>query len=420
MNVNKPLIIVFIGLVFIITILVKVTGYDFLAASEVANTHTKGLKNLVAKKDSLAKRGFNFYNKKRTPLLLLLSRYDNDSKKNIVELIDLVDGKKLHSWIFPDLSIFSFDKQNQHQTRPSQINLESSKVIHPLLNKDGSLVFHFYERSPLFSVNACGELTWKNLSAAFHHSLEKDSQGNYWSAGNRDSIHSIYGKGFLDDMIVKVSPNGRTLFTKSVLEILIENNLHNKVYTYDRFVKDPIHLNDIQPALEDGKYWKQGDLFLSLSHLNLILLYRPNTNRLIWWKQEYMMHQHDIDIIGSDKISIFNNNRITTQTGDSIVGTNEILVFDFTKNSFSSPFKELFLKEQIRTVNQGLSHIGESGQLFVEETRSGRLLFFGPKGKKEWEFINKDSKGNTFVLNWSRIIPYSMKASLLNSFSKCL
>jgi hypothetical protein len=133
-----------------------------------------------------------------------------------------------------------------------------------------------------------------------------------------------------------------------------------------------------------------------------------------------MMHQHDIDIIGSDKISIFNNNRITTQTGDSIVGTNEILVFDFTKNSFSSPFKELFLKEQIRTVNQGLSHIGESGQLFVEETRSGRLLFFGPKGKKEWEFINKDSKGNTFVLNWSRIIPYSMKASLLNSFSKCL
>jgi len=419
MNIKRPLIIVFLGLALLIVVLVKMTGYDFLTFSQNNSPNRKGLKNLVVKNERFSKKGLNFYTDKRTPYLLLLSRYDNDLEQNIVEVIDLVDGKKLHRWSFPDLSVFHFNSQNKFHTHPNELDLESSKIIHPFLNQDGSLVFNFYENSPLFSVDSCGKLLWKNLSFAFHHSLEKDSQGNYWSAGFLDKTHPIYGQGFIDDRIIKVSSAGRTLFSKSVLEILIENNLQNKVYTYDKFVNDPIHLNDIQPVLKDGKYWREGDLFLSLSHLNLILLYRPSTNKLIWWKQEQMMHQHDIDIIGTDRISVFNNNRITTQTGNTVIGTNEVLVFDFTKDSFTSPYKALFQKENLKTINQGLSSIGEKGELFVEETRAGRLIFFNAEGKKEWEFINKDSKGRTFVLNWSRIIPYSMKESLIANFSMC-
>ena len=42
--------------------------------------------------------------------------------------------------------------------------------------------------------------------------------------------------------------------------------------------------------------------------------------------------------------------------------------------------------------------------MLVEEQNYGRLIFFNKDGEKEWEFVNKDDKGNIYVLSWSRII----------------
>ena len=32
--------------------------------------------------------------------------------------------------------------------------------------------------------------------------------------------------------------------------------------------------------------------------------------------------------------------------------------------------------------------------MLVEEQNHGRLIFFNTQGEKEWEFVNKDNKGN--------------------------
>ena len=54
------------------------------------------------------------------------------------------------------------------------------------------------------------------------------------------------------------------------------------IFTAGGYLDDGLHLNDIQPALTDSPYWKKGDLFLSLRHKSLILLYRPSTGKIIW------------------------------------------------------------------------------------------------------------------------------------------
>ena len=42
---------------------------------------------------------------------------------------------------------------------------------------------------------------------------------------------------------------------------------------------DPFHINDIQPVLQDGKYWMKGDVFLSLrSIIPQINILRKNKN----------------------------------------------------------------------------------------------------------------------------------------------
>ena len=61
-------------------------------------------------------------------------------------------------------------------------------------------------------------------------------------------------------------------------EILIENNIVSNNFALNSSLSgnlDPIHLNDIEPALGDTQYWKQGDVFLSIRDQNAIFHYRP-------------------------------------------------------------------------------------------------------------------------------------------------
>ena len=78
--------------------------------------------------------------------------------------------------------------------------------------------------------------------------------------------------------------------------------------TFGDLSDDPIHLNDVQPTLSNTDYWNKDDLFLSIRDLSLILLYRPSTNKIIWYQQYPWVFQHDVDIINEKEIMIFNNN----------------------------------------------------------------------------------------------------------------
>ena len=57
--------------------------------------------------------------------------------------------------------------------------------------------------------------------------------------------------------------------------------LINRVFTQDKYSKDPLHLNDIEPVLYDGNYMKKGDLLLSVRNISLIILYRPSNNKIL-------------------------------------------------------------------------------------------------------------------------------------------
>ena len=42
--------------------------------------------------------------------------------------------------------------------------------------------------------------------------------------------------------------------------------------------------------------------------------------------------------------------------------------------------------------------------MLIEESLHGRLILFNKDGEKEWEFVNKDKKGDIYFISWSRII----------------
>ena len=276
------------------------------------------------------------------------------------------------------------------------------------MTEDGGLIYK--HNTPLVKIDKNSQLVWQNQEDAFHHSIEQDHEGNFWIPTrvypyqvDKRYVGSRYGN-YLDDAITKVSEDGEILFQKSVSNILIENNLKFLLFSKRFFTKDPLHLNDIQPILSDGPYWKRGDVFLSLRHLSMIILYRPSTNKIIWRTEGQTSLQHDVNILDDHRISIFNNNAYTFYNGSYVEGNNEVIIYDFSNDSYSKYLNKSSEQNDVRTVTEGRSLILNNGDLFIEESDYGRLIYFNKDESLHWQFINRADNGKVYLLNWSRIL----------------
>ncbi len=268
---------------------------------------------------------------------------------------------------------------------------------------DGGVVFHGMY-SPLVRLNACGDILW-TIDEIFHHAIERDADGNIWGIALKHP-HGIPAlpNTFKDDAIVKLSPNGDILYEKSVAELLIENGLRHHVYSTAVYFDDPLHVNDVQPALEGGAYWKKGDVFLSIRNPSTILLYRPSTNEVLWRKDGPWLLQHDVNVLNDREISIFSNNATYLPKGERTMGANSEYVFNFETGEARESFAAGFKKNDIRTPTAGRGKILPTGDIFVEEQDYGRILQMNSEGDIRWQFINRAADGRLFSVRWARYI----------------
>tara|TARA_B100000579_G_scaffold35586_2_gene24890 strand:+ start:132 stop:1484 length:1353 start_codon:yes stop_codon:yes gene_type:complete len=353
---------------------------------------------------------------------LLLSRYDGDLKEGIVELVDLTNFKVLHTWN-PDINQFnkSVNKIPDFKYIDRDKNNSRQLLFHPKLTKDGGLFFGW--ETPLRKIDACSNLIFQNDHDQFHHSIETDVDGNIWVPSHMYPqtlpIKKIgYDTSYFDDAIVKLSPDGEILFEKSVSQIFIDNNLEYLLFSIGdrKFTTDPIHLNDIQPVDFDGEFWNKGDVFLSLRHQSMVLLYRPSTNKIIWKGTGPFFHQHDIDILNEHKIAVFNNNSKDFVDGDVVDGNNEVIIYDFKLNEYSSYLNESLIKNDVRTITSGRSEILSNGDLFVEESNYARILYFDADGSIRWTYVNRANNQKNYEVGWSRILYIDEDIQIVNNF----
>jgi hypothetical protein len=359
---------------------------------------------------------------------LLLSRYDGDLQEGVVELVDLTNFEILHTWN-PDIDAFNNLVEQVDEFKYLKRDSNNTRYImgHPKLTSDGGLIFKKIY-SPFYKIDACSNLVFQNAHDVFHHSIETDIDRNLWAPSHiypqslpieNVGRNIIQDGGFADDAIVKLSPDGGILFEKSVSQIFIENGLEYLLFSIgDRlFTADPIHLNDIQPVNFDGEFWKKGDVFLSLRHQSMVLLYRPTTNEIIWKGTGPFFHQHDVDILDNHRISIFNNNSKDFAEGEDMVdGHNEVIIYDFKTNEYSSYLKDSLIENDVRTITDGRSEILTNGDLFIEETNYGRTLYFNADGSLRWTHVNRAMDGNVFPFGWSRILYTQEDIQTVNNF----
>lgn len=357
------------------------------------------------------KNGFNYSpDFKGSKDYILTSAWEEPDHQVVIKLIRINDGKLMYKWkVNIDMinksfnSTYTYGKKNEHDNY-------TTCLLHPLLLNDGSVIVG---GGGISFIDKKAKMRWSN-KVNCHHSIEQDLDSNLWICGYNTNQKISNKLQMKDDAIQKIDlKTGKLLFQKSVLNILLENGFNlgdilvNSQIAAESKYLDYLHLNDIQPVLNDSKYWKKGDLFLSLRNQNLVLLYRPSTNKIIWYKRGPWLKQHDITILDSNRISIFGNDvldiKFSSTFNQFIHGHNVIYMYDFSKNTLSTPYNHFLKTSKVRTVTEGRSKVLKDGNVFVEESNYGRLLL-GNQRNELWSYTVKvdDNKLSTF--NWCRYI----------------
>jgi Arylsulfotransferase (ASST) len=335
---------------------------------------------------------------------LLLSRVDGDIDRSVVELVDLADYSVKYRWT-PDAEALLAGAART-STRIDFTHWQNARfrVAHPYLMDDGGLLVRNHD-SPLVRVDHCSRKLWMQDATIFHHSTNPGPDGNFWIPSHIEPSDVAMADDYLDDAITEVSPEGRILYRKSVSRILLEHGYMPLLFGDGVYSRDPIHLNDIQPVLADGPYWKRGDLFLSLRNRSLLLLYRPSTDRIVWMKQGPWMAQHDVDIIDDHTIGVFNNNTYNSGAGAYILGNSDVLYYDFATGETRHPLGDQAVRNDILSITEGLFEVTGDGGMIVEEEMSGRILLFDAGARLIAEYLNRAKDGAISLMGWSRYIP---------------
>lgn len=336
---------------------------------------------------------------------LLLSRFDGDDERAYVELVDLNAQKVVHRWT-PDTDAIHAKANLESNLFDLAKDRTQSRLLirHPFVTADGGIIIKSH--TPIYKVDACSKLVWMNDSEVFHHALERDGDGTFWVASKMEpvTIDHVDPKHFIDDGIAALDAGGKLLFERSVSGIMLKNGMGFVVYGGPDYENNPIHLNDIEPVLEDGPRWRKGDLFLSLRSPSMIVLYRPSEDKVLWYKIGPWLHQHDVDILDNHRISIYNNNGIEYFKRRGRIGNVEVMIYDFNTDVVGFTWKEALEKRNVRAETEGVQTILPNDELFIEEQNYGRDLRITKSGDIVWEFTNRAKSGHVFRLGWSRLL----------------
>jgi hypothetical protein len=333
---------------------------------------------------------------------MLLSRYEEARGRFTVQIVRLSDGVVLKTYT-PDINAINARSRLRTPLLDLARDKGSSRYVmrHPYLTSDGGIIFN--DSSPLVAIDACSRVKW-TTDALIHHSLEPGQNGHFWAPQTLvKPTRQRVGKFFVEDALAEISSNGKILRSISVDGILKRNGLS---YLVDGrpYTDDPYHLNDIEPVLQDTDHWKAGDLFLSFRHLSTIMLYRPSTDRIVWWRQGPWRMQHDVSILDGERISIFDNAVVSGSEGEVVDGHNRIIFYDFKTDKILAPFDAAMKANDIRTITEGRALIRPDGDAVIEESNFGRVVRISADGTVQWRYITAKRDGTRTFLGWSRFL----------------
>lgn len=350
-------------------------------------------------------KDFKSINKLDSDFIVLSSHSDTNNSRSVV-LLNLYNDSILYKWTV----------KNPYTER--------DRIVNPMLFPEKSLVYSFDGVSGLMRIDSLTNMIWKQDSIYPHHSMNLDSKGDIWMCSFEPvyyatGLYKLNGRSvfYKDNFITKVdAETGRILFHQSMTNILTENNLSSYLLK-SQIINDPIHINDVEPALKTTEYYQEGDVFISARNPSFVMHYRPATNKVIKMLEGPFISQHDVDFLYDNTLVLFNNNYYTIWSRDSkpppkdssrleLAGDfySNIVRYDFVNDSMSFIGDSIFRANEIFTYNEGLMEFVDPSTYFVEEQNSGLIWIIRDDKVLYKNVLKSQHEGYHHLPNWIRII----------------
>ena len=358
------------------------------------------------------------------PGYLLFSGLDPIVKHGVISLIRISDGKEIARWDPHWSEILKHVSSNKWRENSTENGV---LPVHPLLLSDGAIIFNT-SINAMVRINACeNKPAWVLDNEILHHSNEISFDGTIWSPGIAQDgfpTNPWLTEHLRDDALVHLTTDGKLIEKRSFSKILFSNGLGVMLLgrSGNLFNDDPIHMNQISIAFKDSAYWKRGDLLISARHLSTIFLYRPSTNKIIWYQQGPWMNQHSVRFVDDHRISIFDNHVYGgAQWSNPFLSPsdiNRVFIYDFANKQSTQPFKAVLKEARPITLTDGQAQILPDGGLFIEETNFGRHLRFSADHLL-WSRINDYNEKYIGMVGWSRYLTTNDVKMPLAAISAC-
>ena len=270
--------------------------------------------------------------------------------------------------------------------------------IHGLvLLPDQSIVFN-YEFLGLVRLDTCGDVIWK-IPQETHHAVFLAEDDTIWVPSRK--FHTVAPKEFpnilapfYEDTILQISLDGEILQEVSILGLIYENKMEGLLPTgeSDTTLKyfDPLHVNDVEvlssqrAAAFDSL--SAGVVMVSMRVPNLVLIFDPKTEEILWHQTGPWLRQHDPDFRDDGLISIFDN-RGSGGDEKTFGGSRMVVVDPMTRRT-----REAFphrAENRFFTPSRGKHQNLANGNILLVETARGRVLEVTEDGKIVWSYLNR-------------------------------
>lgn len=330
-----------------------------------------------------------------------------------INLTNLKNDSLIHQW-----------KLNEEDFVKTERFFDRTGPRTPIILPDQSLILTMDESNNMYRIDQDSKVQWHTTNHQYHHSINLGVDGHIWAC-TRKRIHlKKQNINYWQNAIVKIDVNtGETLLNHKMHDVFLKNGLgylfHGSSNAVNRIGHDPLHMNDIEPVLTDGPYWKSGDLFLSFRNKSLIVLYRPSTQKIIRTIQGPFFNQHDVDIMNDSTISLFNNNVSSLRKIPNLTSLSEadfsvyedlninevsgVVTYRFSDSTFTSVYPSKFASEHIYTETEGLHHFTQNGDLFIESQNNGRIYIINDQETVLRDYMNTPINGRLELPHWIRI-----------------
>jgi hypothetical protein len=368
-----------------------------------------------------SERGTTIYDAQRAYPGLTLFTSGHTSKAFLIDM----QGRVMHEWHRPYSTVWDKSAAVRHPVPDNRTSFQKARL---LPNGDLLVIYIGVGDTPygygMVKLDRNSNLVWKNLDY-FHHDFDTADDGRIYGLTQEFRSKPPDGVDHLDlpvvdDFLVIVSPDGRTMKKISLLDVVNRSDFRRLLWIVPYYsLADPLHTNAVEILSRQKAAWlrakvpvaAEGQVLLSFRELagGTIALLDVEKETIVWALHGSWISQHDPDILPSGHILLFDNRGHFGLGGESRVlevdPSNGNIVWSYAGDA-GHTFQSMIRSDQERLPN---------GNTLITESDGGRLLEVTAGGRIVWQYINpvREGEGETRlpVVNWAqRIDPRHLRA----------